>query len=215
VSVVDATTPASNPATIFVGPHPSALALSGSDLYVALAGANRVARVDLRTGSVAEQVTLELAPQAPTGSDPNALAVTADGRSVYVALAGANAIAVLHRSRTGLRVAGFIPAGWYPTAVTLSADGRTLFVANGKGGGSHANPDGRYIGAVITGSVAIVPVPDSAALARYTRQVYALSPYSNPRVRSIPPHRQDPLPPSTTSCTSCARTAPTIRCLAM
>jgi YVTN family beta-propeller protein len=195
VSVVDATTPASNPATIFVGPHPSALALSGSDLYVALAGANRVARVDLRTGSVAEQVTLELAAQAPTGSDPNALAVTADGRSVYVALAGANAIAVLHRSRTGLRVAGFIPAGWYPTAVTLSADGRTLFVANGKGGGSHANPDGRYIGAVITGSVAIVPVPDSAALARYTRQVYALSPYSNPRVRSIPPDRLDPAPP--------------------
>src|SRR5216684_2364449 len=145
VSVVDVTTPAADPTTIFVGPHPSALALSGSDLYVALAGANAVAR--------------------------------------------------LHRSRTGLRVAGFIPAGWYPTAVTLSADGRTLFVANGKGGGSHANPDGTYIGNVITGSVAIVTVPDSAALARYTRQVHALSPYSNPRARSVPPDRLDPSPP--------------------
>jgi len=195
VSVVDVTTPAADPTTIFVGPHPSALALSGSDLYVALAGANGVARVDLRAGSVAEQVTLALAPHAPTGSDPNALAITPDGRTMYVALAGSNAVAVLHRSRTGLRVAGFIPAGWYPTAVTLSADGRTLFVANGKGGGSHANPDGSYIGNVITGSVAIVPVPDSAALARYTRQVYALSPYSNPRARSVPPDRLDPSPP--------------------
>lgn len=195
VSVVDLTTPAADPTAIFVGPHPSALALSGADLYVALAGANGVARVDLRAGSIAEQVTLALAPHAPTGSDPNALAVTADGRTVYVALAGSNAVAVLHRSRTGLRVAGFIPAGWYPTAVTLSADGRTLFVANGKGGGSHANPDGSYIGNVITGSVAIVPVPDSAALARYTRQVYALSPYSNPRARSVPPDRLDPVPP--------------------
>lgn len=195
VSVFAPGGPVSDPTTIVVGPHPSALALSGPDLYVTLAGANRVARVDLRTGSVAEQVTLALAPHAPTGSDPNALAVAADGRTVYVALAGANAVAVLHRARTGLRLAGFIPAGWYPTAVTLSADGRTLFVANGKGGGSHPNPDGTYIGKVITGSVAVVPVPDSAALARYTRQVYALSPYSNPRARSVPPERLDPTPP--------------------
>lgn len=195
VSVVAPGGPASDPTTIVVGPHPSALALSGSDLYVTLAGANRVVRVDVRTGSVAEQVTLALAPHAPTGSDPNALAVTADGRTVYVALAGANAVAVLHRARTGLRVAGFIPAGWYPTAVTLSADGRTLFVANGKGGSSHPNPDGTYIGKIITGSVAVVPVPDSAALARYTRQAYALSPFSNPQARSVPPARLDPTPP--------------------
>jgi len=36
---------------------------------------------------------------------------------------------------------------------------------------------------VITGSVSIVPVPDAATLARYTRETYALSPYSNPAVR--------------------------------
>src|SRR5260370_14582558 len=145
--------------------------------------------VDRGGARVAERVAVGIAPRAPGGSDPNALAVTADGRTVYVALAGANAVAVLHRSRSGLGVAGFIPSGWYPTAVTLSADGRTLFVANGKGAGSHANPDGTYIVNVITGSVAIVPVPESAALARYTRQVYALSPYSHPRPRRIPPHR--------------------------
>jgi YVTN family beta-propeller protein len=184
VSVIDLSAGAPGPrATLPVGPHPSALVLRGADLYVALAGANGVARVDLRTGTVAEQVTVALSPSAPTGSDPNALALSPDGRTLYVAMAGNNAVAVVRIGRTGMRVAGLIPAGWYPTAVATSADGRTLFVANGKGNGSGANRDGTYIGDVITGSVSIVPVPDDATLARYTRETYALSPYSNPRIR--------------------------------
>src|SRR5256886_10068970 len=76
-----------------------------------------------------------------------------------------------------------IPVGWSPTAVAVAADGKTLFVANGKGAGSHANPDGSYIANLITGSVSIIPAPDRATLARYTREVYALSPYSNARIR--------------------------------
>src|SRR6184192_4189812 len=142
VSVID---PSANPAhrtVLTVGPHPSALALRGSDLYVALAGANAVARVDLRTGTVVEQLAVALSPHAPTGSDPNALALSPDGRTLYVAMAGNNAVAVVRIGRTGMRVAGLIPAGWYPTAVATSSDGRTLFVANGKGNGSGANRDG-------------------------------------------------------------------------
>ena len=184
VSVID---PSANPArrtVLTVGPHPSALALRGSDLFVALAGANAVARVDLRTGTVVEQLAVALSPHAPTGSDPNALALSPDGRTLYVAMAGNNALAVVRIDGTGMRVAGLIPVGWYPTAVTTAADGRTLFVANGKGNGSGANRDGTYIGNVITGSVSIVPVPDAATLARYTRDVYALSPYSNARMRA-------------------------------
>ena len=38
---------------------------------------------------------------------------------------------------------------------------------------------------MITGSLSIIPVPDAATLARYTRQVYALSPYSNARLRAV------------------------------
>src|SRR6266571_794926 len=169
--------------SIFVGPHPSALALSGTDLFAALAGTNGVARVDLATGQVTEQLSVALAPRAPVGSDPNALALSPDGRTLYVAMAGNNAVAVVRVGRETMRLAGLIPVGWYPTAVTVAADGRTLYVANGKGQGSGANPDGKYIGNVITGSVSIVPVPDPAALARYTRQVYALSPYSNLGIR--------------------------------
>src|SRR5205085_12559293 len=195
VSVID---PSANPArrtVLTVGPHPSALALRGSDLFVALAGAHAVARVDLRTGTVVEQLAVALSPHAPTGSDPNALALSPDGRTLYVAMAGNNALAVVRIDGTGMRVAGLIPVGWYPTAVTTAADGRTLFVANGKGNGSGANRDGTYIGNVITGSVSIVPVPDDATLARYTRDVSALSPYSNPRLRNVAADRPSARPP--------------------
>jgi len=183
VSVIDLSVrPPVRRSALFVGPHPSALALRGSELFVALAGANGVARVDLTTGRVREQLTVALAPHAPTGSDPNALALSPDGRTLYVAMAGNNAVAVVRLGEKGTRVAGLIPAGWYPSAVAASADGRTLYVANGKGNGSGANPDGTYIGHVITGSVSIIPLPDSTALRRYTSQVYALSPFTNARL---------------------------------
>src|SRR5712692_558372 len=183
VSVVDlSTSPPVRRNALFVGPHPSALVVRGSELLVALAGANGVARVDLETGQVREQLTVALAPHAPPGSDPNALALSPDGRTLYVAMAGSNAVAVVRLGAKAMRVAGLIPAGWYPSALAASADGRTLYVANGKGNGSGANPDGTYIGNVISGSVSIIPVPDSAGLRRYTAQVYALSPFSNARL---------------------------------
>src|SRR5947207_13284355 len=115
VSVVDpSVSPPVRLTAIHVGPHPSALALRGADLYVALAGANAVARVDLRSGTVVEQLAVALSPRAATGSDPNALALSPDGRTLYVAMAGNNAVAVVRIGRTGMRVAGLIPAGWYP-----------------------------------------------------------------------------------------------------
>src|SRR5207244_11294182 len=141
----------------FVGPQPSALALRGTDLFAALAGTNGVARLDLATGHVAEQLSVALAPRAPVGSDPNGLALAADGRTLYVAMAGNNAVAVVRVEPPTMRVAGLIPVGWYPTAVAVSADGSTLYVANGKGAGSGANPDGTFSARLITGSVAILP----------------------------------------------------------
>ena len=196
VSVIDlSVTPPVRRSTLVVGPHPSALALRGSELFVALAGANGVARVDLARGAVVEQLTVALDPHAPLGSDPNALALSPDGRALYVAMAGNNAVAVVHLDARRMRVAGLIPAGWYPTAVTVSPDGRTLYVANGKGNGSGPNADGKYIGNVIAGSISIVPVPNAATLARYTREVYALSPYSNTRLRGLTPDRLAAKPP--------------------
>src|SRR2546427_320669 len=185
ISVIDLSDGPTVRPSVFVGPHPSALALRGGELFVALPGSNRVARVDLAPGQVREQLTVALAPHAPVGSDPNALALSPDGRTLYVAMAGNNAVAVVRLKRASMRVAGLIPAGWYPTAVALSADGSTLYVANGKGAGSGPNPDGTFIGRVITGSGSIVPVPDSATLARYTRRAYALGPPSDAARRSV------------------------------
>jgi YVTN family beta-propeller protein len=196
VSVIDLTAyPSTRLSVLSVGPHPSALALRGTDLFTALAGANGVARVALASGHVVEQLTVALDPHAPVGSDPNALALSPDGRTLYVAMAGNNAVAVVRVDQAAMRVAGLIPVGWYPTALAVSADGRMLYVANGKGGGSGATADGSYIGDVISGSVSIIPVPDSATLARYTRQVHALSPYSNTALRSLSANRLTAYPP--------------------
>src|SRR5207245_5971935 len=147
--------------SVYVGPHPSALALAGAEPLAGLAGANGGARVNLATGEVREQLTVALAPHAPMGSDPNALALSPDRRTLYVAMAGNNAVAVVRIGAREMRVAGLIPVGWYPTAVAASADGRTLFVANGKGNGSGANADGKYIADVVTGSASVVAVPDA------------------------------------------------------
>src|SRR3989449_9063553 len=146
-------------------------------------------------GAVSEPLTVALDPHAPLGSDPNALALSPDGRALYVAMAGNNAVAVVHLDAQRMRVVGLIPAGWYPTAVTVSPDGRTLYVANGKGNGSGPNADGKYIGNVIAGSISIVPVPNAATLARYTREGDALSPYSHTRLRGLTPDRLAAKPP--------------------
>src|SRR2546425_290266 len=187
VSVIDLTArPPDRPTALFVGPHPSALAVRGRELWAALAAANGVARLDVATGKVIEQLTVALGPHAPVGSDPNALALAPDGRTLYVAMAGNNAVAAvsLVPSSGAMSVAGLIPVGWYPTAVAVRGDGKTLYVANGKGNGSAPHADHKYIGGVITGSVSIIPVPTAASLARYTREVYALSPFTNPTLRA-------------------------------
>src|SRR2546428_4774602 len=168
VTVIDlSVSPPVRRSALFVGPHPSALALRGSQLLVALAGANGVARVDLATGQVREQLTVALAPDAPPGSDPNALALSPDGRTLYVAMAGSNAVALVRLGAQGKRLAGLLPAGWYPSAVAPPADGRPLFVANGQGNGSGARYEGKFLGKALTGDVIILPLPESAGILRY------------------------------------------------
>src|SRR2546422_9631408 len=101
VTVIDlSVSPPVRRSALFVGPHPSALLLHGSELLVALAGVNGVARVDLATGQVREQLSVALAPHAPPGSDPNALALPPDGQTLYVAMAGSNEIG---RARLGAK----------------------------------------------------------------------------------------------------------------
>ncbi len=137
--------------SILVGRHPSALLMNtaGNRLFVASASTDRVLSVDIGRRRVVGEL-LDPPPAGPAeGSTPNALALSDDGTRLFVAEADANAVAVFDltastsgvRSATGDdRLVGRVPAGWYPTAVL--SDGAQLIVANGKGGGTRANPDG-------------------------------------------------------------------------
>src|SRR6267378_4199029 len=165
---------------VAVGHRPYTAVADGSSLYVSDWGDSTVSVIDLSVSPPAHRSALFVGPH------PSALALR--GSELFVALAGVNGVARVDlttgqvREQLTVALAPHAPPGSDPNALTLSPDGRTLYVANGKGSGSGANPDGTYIGNVITGSVSIIPVPDSAALRRYTSQVYALSPFSNARL---------------------------------
>src|SRR5580658_4392123 len=140
-----------------VGPRPSALLSNrtGSRLFVALAGTDQIAVVDTARRTVLRYLS-DAAPAGPAeGSTPNALALSHDESQLFVAEADNNAVAVFDISekhvsenhvsekRPGAApspMKGRIPTDWYPTAV-LDTGGQ-LRVLNGKGHGSHANPDG-------------------------------------------------------------------------
>jgi DNA-binding beta-propeller fold protein YncE len=177
---------------VAVGEHPNAMVESadGKRLFVACANTNAVWTIDLDGLKATEQISIALFPGAPTGSTPNALALSPDGQRLAVANADNNDVALVDVSQPGQsRVSGFIPTGWYPTGVMFSRDGRTLFVLSGKGLVSLANPrgaqagipgaEGQYTGSMLQGSLSILPVPDTATLARYTKTVYELTPYTD------------------------------------
>jgi YVTN family beta-propeller protein len=177
---------------VAVGEHPNAMLESpdGTRVFVACANTNAVWTIDVATRKATEQISIALFPNAPMGSTPNALALSPDGQRLAVANADNNDVAIVDVSQPGQsRVSGFIPTGWYPTGVLFSRDGRTLFVLSGKGLVSLANPrgpqagipsaEGQYSGSMMQGSLSIVPVPDEATLARYTKTVYAVTPYTD------------------------------------
>lgn len=176
---------------VAVGEHPNALELSrdGRRLFVACANTNAVWVVDVDTRKAAEQISIALYPKSPAGCTPNALGLSPDGTRLLVANADNNAVAVVDVSGPGeSRVLGFIPSGWYPTAARFTRDGKRILILSGKGLTSGANPrgpqpaipaaEGQTTRDLLQGALSVVPVPDAATLARWTRTVYALTPYS-------------------------------------
>ena len=123
---------------IEVGRHPSALALKGSRLYVALGGSDRVAIIDIPSRRVTGYLHDSAPGAPPEGSTPNALAISADGRRLLIAEGDNNSVAVFDLLLG--KLLGRIPTDWYPTAV--AEVGKHLLTLSGKGHGTHANPDG-------------------------------------------------------------------------
>jgi DNA-binding beta-propeller fold protein YncE len=185
---------------IEVGRHPSALGVSGSRLYITLAGSDRVAIVDPRSRKVIKYFQ-ESAPEAPPeGSTPNALAISADGKWLFVAEADNNAIAVFNLA-TG-KLLGRIPTDWYPTAI--AEVGSQILILSGKGRGTHANPDGpvpltnwplekplAYTLGQLNGSLRLLPsTMTPAQLSAFTQSVAAANNWlQNPTTRRYPPFK--------------------------
>lgn len=188
-----------------VGPHPNAVALvDDARLFVSCGNDDTVYALDAGDGRQVERIRTSLKPHAALGSTPNALAYAA-GR-LYVANADNNNVCVVNVSRPGRsRVLGFIPTGWYPSAVVASRDGHRLLIGSGKGTGTRPNrarlpinpivPAGfEYIGAQLNGLLSFVDAPDNARLARYTREVLALTPDGARTMRDAASGRRSPIP---------------------
>jgi DNA-binding beta-propeller fold protein YncE len=165
---------------IEVGRHPSALAVSGSKLYAALAGSDRVAIVDTHSRKLTGYLHDPAPGAPPEGSTPNALAISPDQKRLLVAEGDNNAVAVFDLGRS--KLLGRIPTDWYPTAV--SDAGAQLLIVSGKGHGSHANPDGlvpitvtqrgrphAYTLGQLNGSLRMLPSNTNDALPAFTQRV--------------------------------------------
>jgi DNA-binding beta-propeller fold protein YncE len=185
---------------IEVGRHPSALALNGAQLYVALAGSDRVAIVDTRSRRVTGYLRDSAPGAPPEGSTPNALAISADQKRLLIAEADNNAVAMVDLA-TG-KLVGRIPTDWYPTAISES--GSQLLILSGKGRGTHANPDGpvpltnwpnekprAYTLGQLNGSLRVLPSSMSTAqLSVFSERVAAANNWQQNRpARRYPPFK--------------------------
>ncbi len=177
-------------------------------LAVACANTNSVYVLEKLHGAwrVKEKVNVALTPRQPLGMTPSSLALSPDKRRMYIACSDANAVAVTDISGSSTKVLGFVPTGWYPTAVRALPDGR-LFVLNGKGTGSHPNPNGmnpfrwpapalkaEYVAAIQEGSASMIGNFSRRELDEYTNTVMENSPYRDSLLESAGIPKGNPVP---------------------
>jgi YVTN family beta-propeller protein len=178
VSVIDLTTNTVIK-TIPVGLHPTGMTLSGPLLFVANANSDSVTEIDTTNNHVIRTISLKPFAGANLGSTPSALTVV--GAYLFVTLATNNAVAVvdLNADQAAQPLVGFIPTAAYPVDIAYDPARNQLVVANSKGTGTQgalgtASPccDVGYNSLQDTGTVSIIPVPNTAELAKQTTQVF-------------------------------------------
>lgn len=200
-----------------VGDHPNELLLNkkGTILFVANANDNTVSVINTLSDKVIETIATTLYATQLTGSTTNGLALSTNEKTLYIANADNNCLAVFDVSKNGVSQSqGFIPVGWYPTSVKVL--GNKILVSNGKGNTSLANPEGpqpiskvddsgyhmgstanrklHYIAGLFKGSLSFIEVPKPEQLKRYTRQVYANTPFNDKKTILADGEAGNPIP---------------------
>ena len=171
-------------ATIQTGLHPTGMAFNGQHLLVANTYSDTISVIDTTTNTVTQTINLGLpigvpgSGQSAYGAAPDSIAVDGANNIAYVALYNANAIAVVNLSAGGTNpVIGMIPAGYAPSSIVLDAANNALIVANDKGTGTLGSTACFYGVCDYnthqdTGTVSIIPVPNSTTLQSMTMQVF-------------------------------------------
>ena len=119
-------------------PYGAVVTRDGKIGWVALWNSSTVAKLDLFSDKVLQQIELK-PPQVKTeaSSHPTAMLLSPDERTLYVTLANRDAVAVIDASDAKVegyldtRLPGQQYGGNYPQALAQSADGKRLFVADG------------------------------------------------------------------------------------
>ncbi|MCB9506228.1 MAG: hypothetical protein H6697_01020 [Myxococcales bacterium] len=165
-----------------VGRSPAGVAISsdGAFAWVAVSGADQVARIDLSTLAIthtapvgdADLVDADGAPLLR--SNPNDVALSADGTRIYVPRGSDNAVSVF--SAADLAPLGTIPTRWYPTGAEVTPGGDTLVILEGKGAGSGPNASGQSSKSLLDGGLVRVALTSldleastAAAIANFNR----------------------------------------------
>jgi len=164
--------------TIAVGRHPEALlaAADAKRLFVSETDDDAIGIIDLAREERVAGVNVAPYRGAFFGASPSAMALAPGGTALYVTDAAANAVAIVSLGGKP-ELLGAVATGWYPTALTLERDGRTMIVANGKGEGSHPNPEfapyaggshdpAGYVAAKTVGSLRRLSLPDHSEAVR-------------------------------------------------
>jgi len=177
VSVIDLAT-WSVVATINVGLHPTGMAIAGGNLYVANTYSDTISVISLATNTVTGTINVGLPlglSSSSFGAEPQNLVVI--GTTAYVTMYTINAVAAVDLTGTLTNpVLGYIPTASTPTTISYDATHNQLVVANDKGVGTwgsigEAHGVYGYNTHHDTGTVNLIPVPNSATLAAYTTTV--------------------------------------------